>query len=80
MCDGEDNAPFELRISIQKIQTFFKESELLKINRSTLINPAKVQSIQKIAKQKYAVLMGNGENLSISRSLEKHVRNYFQSN
>ncbi len=79
ICEGAEKASFELRISIQKIQTFFKDSELLKINRSTLINPTKVRSLQRIAKQKYSVVMVNNEELPISRSMEKPVRSFFDN-
>ncbi len=79
LCEEGDSSSFELRISLQKIQTFFKESELLKINRSTLINPSKVQTLQRVAKQKYSVTMINNEELSISRSLEKQVRVFLES-
>ncbi len=79
ICEEGGSDSFELRISLQKIQTFFKESELLKINRSTLINPSKVQSLQRVAKQKYSVIMTNNETLSISRSLEKQVRVFLES-
>jgi len=74
VCNGEPGDSFEMRISIQKIQTFFKESELLKINRSTLINPGKVHSVKKVSKQKYCVLMMNNEEFTISRSLLKEVK------
>ncbi len=80
ICENNSSESFELRISIQKIQTFFKDSELLKINRSTLINPAKVQSLQRIAKQKYSVEMINDDNLPISRTMEKQVRSFFDDN
>lgn len=79
ICENGARDSFELRISIQKIQMFFKDSELLKINRSTLINPSKVQSLQRIAKQKYSVAMTNNENLPISRSMEKQMRSLFDS-
>jgi len=79
ICDEHRN-DFELRIPIQKIQSFFKESELLKVNRSILINPAKVQSLKKVAKQKYSVLMPGNEKLPISRSQEKQVREFFMRN
>jgi DNA-binding LytR/AlgR family response regulator len=76
VCDGSPDNSFEMRISIQKIQTFFKESELLKVNRSTLINPAKVKSVKKISKQKYCVTMTNDEEFPISRPLLKEVKQF----
>ncbi|MCP3888691.1 MAG: response regulator [Desulfobulbaceae bacterium] len=76
-CEDEEKS-FELRISLKNIQTFFKETELLKINRSILVNPVKIQSIQKSGKQKYSVTLA-GEDLPISRSLEKPVRSFLSS-
>ena len=80
ICDDGDNSSFDLRISIQKIQTFFKDSELLKINRSTLVNPAKVLTVQRVAKQKYSIVMKAGDMLPVSRSLEKQVRRFLERN
>ena len=76
-CDDEEKS-FELRISLKNIQTFFKESELLKINRSTLINPSKDLSVQRSSKQKYSVIIA-GDDIPISRSLEKQVRSFLSS-
>jgi DNA-binding response OmpR family regulator len=75
----DEGKSFELRISLKNIQTFFKESELLKVNRSTLINPSKVLSIQRSGKQKYSVTIAGDDNVQISRSLEKQVRSFLSS-
>lgn len=78
-CDDLDEGSFELRISLKNIQTFFQESELLKINRSTLINPTKVKSVQRVSSQKYRVVMAGNDTLPISRSLEKQVRGFLHT-
>jgi hypothetical protein len=75
----DEGKSFELRISLKNIQTFFKESELLKVNRSTLINPSKVLAMQRSGKQKYSVTIAGDDNVQISRSLEKQVRSFLSS-
>jgi DNA-binding LytR/AlgR family response regulator len=68
----------EFRISMQQLQRFFDDNILLKIHRSYIVNPSKVNRILRERKNVYSIELINGQKLPIARSLAKKVKNFLR--
>ena len=65
------------RISIKLLQRFFSEDNLLKIQRSYLVNPDRVTALKKTGKDDMAVMLDSGSLLPVSRSLITKIQSRF---
>ena len=66
--------PWIIRSTMQMLQRFFHEDQLLKIQRSYLVNPNKMRYIQRSGKNDVLIKMVNDELLPISRNLVAKIK------
>ena len=55
--DSEKSGVYKLRISIQALEEYFKEKDLLRVHRSYMVNPKKIMSITKLKNNEHKILL-----------------------
>ncbi|MCP4757045.1 MAG: response regulator transcription factor [Proteobacteria bacterium] len=74
VCDSPDSDPILLRASIQNLELFFSDSELIRVHRSYLINPHKLVSVDKKGVRDYVIRLrhhtGQTASIPVSRSYQ----------
>lgn len=76
-----DETNLELRVPLKTIQSYFGEERLIKVQKSYLVNPKKISSIQKISAERYQDYEIHFQNSSaavpISRMFLKKISKQF---
>ncbi len=62
------------RTSIQALQRYFEHHELMRIQRSFLVNPSKIRRYRKVGKNDIEIILASGDVLPVSRNLAAGIK------
>lgn len=82
-CKKDEASPLMLRGTLKKVEENLKEKNLMRVHRSYLINPDKIQSVIKKAAQVMEIKLidNNGQTVSVpvGRKYQKMIKNNFSN-
>lgn len=64
--------------SLSKIEEMLDPNQFIRVHRSFIVNKEAIKGFNKVAKNKYSVVLFNGEEVKISRSYKKQIQHIIE--